>query len=274
MRTFAKERPDHVIGHMINKFESFGITDTYSIKLETDTSKGFIRINSIDLKSSTRGVKNPEEWTGKYFKGEPLTIKAVPEDGYVFECWEGIDEASDTLVLTPTQDISLRAIFKKAGNAECKISGYVKPDLTSTAAGINSNFKVEVLDLNISELTDEDGYFEMSVPQNDTEYIFRISKINYLSREIKTVIVSEDMALSSKESPLIIWAGDIEIDGHSDGAINMKDIVEIIKLFNTIPRDAEYNAGLDFNKDNAINLIDIVIVLKHFNTKSNDYNKK
>lgn len=274
MRTFAKERPDHVIGHMINKFESFGITDTYSIKLETDTSKGFIRINSIDLKSSTRGVKNPEEWTGKYFKGVPLTIKAVPEDGYVFECWEGIDEASDTLVLTPTQDISLRAIFKKAGNAECKISGYVKPDLTSTAAGINSNFKVEVLDLNISELTDEDGYFEMSVPQNDTEYIFRISKINYLSREIKTVIVSEDMALSSKESPLIIWAGDIEIDGHSDGAINMKDIVEIIKLFNTIPRDAEYNAGLDFNKDNAINLIDIVIVLKHFNTTSNDYNKK
>lgn len=82
------------------------------------------------------------------------------------------------------------------------------------------------------------------------------------------------MALSSKESPLIIWAGDIEIDGHSDGAINMKDIVEIIKLFNTIPRDAEYNAGLDFNKDNAINLIDIVIVLKHFNTTSNDYNKK
>jgi hypothetical protein len=267
MRTFAKERPDNVIKHIINKFNNAGVTGTNSIKLESDTSKGFIRINSIDLKASTRGVKTPESWTGDYFKGVPLTIKAVPEDGYVFDRWEGTTETSDTITLTPTEDIHLKAIFKKASSTECKISGYVKPDLFSTAADIKSNFKVEVSDINVSALTDEDGYFELSVPQNDTGYVFKISKPNYLMREIKTDIVSNDIALSSKESPLILWAGDIE----TDGAINMEDIMKIATIFNTTPKNAEYNADMDFNKDNAINLEEIMIIAKHFNTTSNNY---
>jgi hypothetical protein len=271
MRTFAKERPGYVVDHIINKFSSFGVTDTYSIKLETDTSKGFIRINSIDLRASTRGVNIPESWTGNYFKGVPLTIKAIPEDGYVFDRWEGTAETSDTLVLMPTEDVNLKAVFKKDSSTECKITGYVEPDLISTAADIKSNFKIEVLDLNVSALTDEDGYFELSVPQSNTGYDFKVSKTNYLSKEIRKDIVLGDMALSSKESPLILWAGDIEIDGHSNGAINMGDIVEMIKVFDTTPIDAEYNADMDFNKDNAINLKDILIVIKHFNTTSNNY---
>lgn len=196
-----------------------------------------------------------------------MTIKAVPEDGYVFDRWEGTTETSDTITLTPTEDIHLKAIFKKASSTECKISGYVKPDLFSTAADIKSNFKVEVSDINVSALTDEDGYFELSVPQNDTGYVFKISKPNYLMREIKTDIVSNDIALSSKESPLILWAGDIE----TDGAINMEDIMKIATIFNTTPKNAEYNADMDFNKDNAINLEEIMIIAKHFNTTSNNY---
>lgn len=267
MRTFAKERPDNVINHIINKFNSLGVTGTNSIKLETDTTKGFIRINSIDLKASTRGVNTSESWTGNYFNGVPLTIKAVAEDGYVFDRWEGTTETSDTITLTPSEDMHLKAIFKKASSTECKISGYVKPDLFSTAVDIKSNFKVEVPDLNVSALTDEDGYFELSVPQSDTGYVLKIGKINYLTREIKTDMVSNDMALSSKESPLILWAGDIE----TDGAINMDDVMKIATIFNTTPKNPEYNADMDFNKDNAINLEEIMIIAKHFNTTSNNY---
>lgn len=271
MRTFAKERPDNVVKHITNKFNSLGITGTNSIRLETDTSKGFIRINSIDLKATTLGVNTPEAWTGNYFKGVPLTIKAVPENGYVFDCWEGTTETSDTIILTPSEDMNLKAIFKKDSSTEYKISGYVKPDLFSTAVDIKSNIKVEISDLNVSVLTDENGYFELSVPPSNTGYVFKVSKTNYLSREIKKDIVSNDMALSSKESPLILWAGDIEIDGNSDGAINMEDITKIGTVFNTTPNNAEYKADMDFNKDNAINLEDIVIIAKHFNSTSNDY---
>lgn len=271
MQTFAKERPYHVTQHIINKFKRFGVTGTYSVNLETDTSKGFIRINSIDLKDTTRGVNNPEEWTGTYFKGVPLTITAIPEDGYVFDRWEGTDETSDTLVIMPTKNINLKAIFKKDSSTECTISGYIEPDLSSTAADIKSNFKVEVLDLNVSALTDEDGYFELSVPQSNAEYVFKISKTNYLAREVRKDTVSNDLALSSKESPLILWAGDIEINGKSDDAINMKDVMKIAIAFDTTPVDAEYKADIDFNKDNAINLKDIMIIAKHFNTTSHDY---
>ncbi|WP_054847006.1 CotH kinase family protein [Acetivibrio straminisolvens] len=271
MRTFAKRRPDYVTEHIISKFRRFGVTGTYSVKLETDSSMGFIRINSIDLKSTTRGVNNPEAWTGKYFKGVPLTIKAIPKEGYVFERWEGTDEASDTLVLTPTKDISLKAVFKKASSTECKISGYVKPDLFSKADDIKADFKVEVLGLNVSALTDKDGYFELTVPESNTGYVFKISKTNYLSREIKKDTVLNDMALSSKESPLILWAGDVEIDGISDGAINLIDIMEVAKAFNTTPADEKYKADMDFNKNNAINMEDIVIIAKHFSATSDDY---
>lgn len=271
MQTFAKDRPDNVVKQIVNKYNSLGITGTNSIKLETDTSKGFIRINSIDLKDTTRGVKTPEAWTGNYFKGVPLTIKAVPERGYVFDSWEGTDETSDTLVLTPTEDMNLKAVFKKDTSAQYKISGYVKPDLFSTAVDIRSQFKVEVSDLKVSALTDEDGYFELSVPPSNTGYVFKVSKTNYLSREIKKDTVSNDIVLSSKESPLILWAGDVEIDGNSDGAINMEDIVKLGAVFNTTPRNTEYKADMDFNKDNAINLEDICIIAKHFNTTSDNY---
>jgi len=271
MKTFANKRPRYVTQHIISKFRRFGVTDTYSVKLEADTSEGFIRINSIDLKSTTRGVDNPQEWTGQYFKGVPLTIKAVPEDGYVFDRWEGIDETSDTLVLTPTKDISLKAIFKKAESTDCKISGYVKPDLSSKAPDINSNFKVEVLGLNASTFTDENGYFELSVPESDTGYVFRISKTNYLYREVKIDAVTNDMALSKKESPLILWAGDIEVDGRSDGVINMKDIMQIATVFNTTSASPEYKADIDFNKDSAINMEEVMIIVKHFNATANSY---
>jgi len=68
-----------------------------------------------------------------------------------------------------------------------------------------------------------------------------------------------------------MWIGDMEIDGVQDGAINMEDIMEICKAFNSVSGDAVYKESLDLNKDSAINLEDIMIVVKHFNKTSADY---
>ncbi|NLP14816.1 MAG: hypothetical protein GX383_10180 [Clostridium sp.] len=49
------------------------------------------------------------------------------------------------------------------------------------------------------------------------------------------------------------------------------DIVQVIIAFNTIAGDEEYKEDLDFNQDGAINIKDIVIIVKHFNSSSSSY---
>jgi hypothetical protein len=64
-----------------------------------------------------------------------------------------------------------------------------------------------------------------------------------------------------------LWAGDI----NQDNAINMSDVMEIAKAFNTNSTNENYNSDCDINKDNSINMIDIMILAKNFNKNTNSY---
>lgn len=156
-----------------------------------------------------------------------------------------------------------------------KISGYIKPDMSikSEAAGLlRSGFKVEVCGTELSALTDQNGYFEIAnVPKNATGYTLKVSKATYLYREIKNVSVTKDMQLSTQGKPVIMWAGDMIIKDAQDNAINMKDIIELSKCFNSSTGDGKYIQGFDLNIDGAINMNDIVIISKHFNTVPGNY---
>ncbi|MDP4183196.1 MAG: glycoside hydrolase [Bacillota bacterium] len=145
-----------------------------------------------------------------------------------------------------------------------KISGYIKPDfnLSSAPSVINANFKVEVDGK--SALTDNSGYFEISgISDSATSLNVKISKPGYLTREINN---SSNTTFGSASAPLEMWAGDVA----EDGSINMADVVQIAKCFNSTSQDASYNEVGDFNKDNSVNMADIIIIAKHFNgTKLN-----
>jgi hypothetical protein len=58
----------------------------------------------------------------------------------------------------------------------------------------------------------------------------------------------------------------------TDDVINMRDVMEIAKRFNSTIGDSLYSIVCDFNMDKAINIADIVIMAKYFNKTSNDYN--
>ncbi len=158
-------------------------------------------------------------------------------------------------------------------SAENKVSGYILPDFSfplSVEPIIKAGFNVEIAGR--SAKTDEHGYFEINgISSNTTGYTVRISKTNYLCRDIRDVVVTGDLQLSSSGSPIYIWAGDIAKDGVQDNAVNMSDIMEIAKEFNSYSGDGKYAPDCDFNKDNAINMSDIIIVARHFNTVSSSY---
>ncbi len=113
MKNFAKERPANIKQYIINKFSSNGVNGTANVTLKTDSNKGHVRINTIDINPNTPSVTNSNQWTGNYFTGIPVTVSAIPQEGYVFDHWEGVTGSSDTVTFTHTGDISITAVFRQ-----------------------------------------------------------------------------------------------------------------------------------------------------------------
>ena len=150
-------------------------------------------------------------------------------------------------------------------------AGFILPDFqVPTVSDANAGFKVELIGTDLYAITDKAGYFEFAeVPSG--EYDIRITKNNYLTRLIENVSIEANIELSTSSDPILMWAGDIEINGSQDGAINLEDIIEICKGFNSVIGNPLYQEHLDINLDGALNMEDIMIVAKHFNKISLDY---
>lgn len=111
MKTFAQERPLIQQNHIMQKFD---IDNAFEVMIDvSDENHGYVKVNTIDILSSTIGiVENPYPWTGTYFEDIPITITAVPSEGYVFSHWEGAQSGTDPeLVASLTGDTYVKAVF-------------------------------------------------------------------------------------------------------------------------------------------------------------------
>lgn len=133
---------------------------------------------------------------------------------------------------------------------------------------VMKGFAISVSGTDISTETDERGCFQITgLKASDTGYDIAISKPNYFTCIINTGAVMEDIVLSKKNNPIIMWCGDV----NQDGTINLEDIIKLALLFNSINGDSKYDESMDFNLDGAINLRDFYVVSRHFNKTQNDY---
>jgi len=107
---FAIKRPQLQIKH-IN--DLFSLSGTAEINLIVDPQRGYIKINSLELKNDTPGIENHTDWKGVYFKEIPITITAVPYPGYEFSDWIGIDDDKPSITITLEEDLTLTAVFNK-----------------------------------------------------------------------------------------------------------------------------------------------------------------
>lgn len=105
---FAIDRPSFQIQHITGFFSLPGTAD---INLITDTGKGYIKINSLELKEETPGIDNPDNWKGTYFKEVPIKITAIPNPGYEFKNWIGVDNNNSNITITLEDNLSLTAVF-------------------------------------------------------------------------------------------------------------------------------------------------------------------
>lgn len=104
MREFAQYRPSFMQQFVIDEFELTGVGNL-TLTLN-DESFGTIHINSIQ----------PEKfpWTGEYFRGVPVEVKAFPAPGYIFTGWTGsVFSDEKELSFEITANSTLNAHFEK-----------------------------------------------------------------------------------------------------------------------------------------------------------------
>ncbi len=156
------------------------------------------------------------------------------------------------------------------GTDKITITGKVRADVDSSSSSINAGFTVKVSGKEYSTKTTSDGSFKLELPVIPGSYDLEISKTGYLTRKIQGIAGNTDKNLSNV---IDIWAGDVPDNGITDNAINIRDIMKVAGAFNTISGDADFIPEVDFNLDGAVNIIDIMIVVKHFNRTDLDYTK-
>ena len=157
---------------------------------------------------------------------------------------------------------------------ETSVSGYISVDMEYPAKSeskIKSGFTVKIAGTELSTTTDEKGYFEITgIPEDMKEFTLEISKPSFLKRNV-TVNGTGELVVSTEDNPIMLWAGDVVYNGSQDDAINMVDLVQVLKAFNTTEKSEKYVAELDFDQDGAINIREVAIIVKHFNMISKDY---
>ena len=102
LRNFGNNRLSPLKGHIRNYF---GISGMYQLNIAINNpAAGSVELNSLQLTSAN--------WQGEYFNNIPVSLTAVPSEGYVFSHWQGdIDTATDSLELSRSNNTSLEAVF-------------------------------------------------------------------------------------------------------------------------------------------------------------------
>lgn len=102
LKSFSDERLSFLRSYITNLF---GINGTFQLNLSINNSAGgSVQLNSLQINSTS--------WQGEYFDNIPVSLTAIPSEGYRFSHWQGdINSSSANLTLNRSTNTSLSAIF-------------------------------------------------------------------------------------------------------------------------------------------------------------------
>ncbi len=101
LRNYIYNRPDSVWEHLAGKFN---LEDPNKLTLNViPENAGEIEVNYITV--------NQFPWEGKYFEEVPISIRAIPNEGYELESWNGNDTTHTELTFSLDNDIEYTAYF-------------------------------------------------------------------------------------------------------------------------------------------------------------------
>jgi hypothetical protein len=83
---------------------TFGLSGMFNLSLAVE-GNGSMKLNTLEL--------NEFPWSGEYFNNVPIQLEAIPNPGYQFVAWRGIEnESSEKLKINIAQGTDLVAVFE------------------------------------------------------------------------------------------------------------------------------------------------------------------
>lgn len=155
---FLSQRPPHVRQHLASHFGLSGVT--YSLDLDiSPPNTGSIELTACEVS---------EAYTGIYFQGNPVSLKARTRPGFSFTGWsDGVSSAERTI--DPSSSLSLTAFFQHGpnGSGEAVITElqYHASDEHDTGDWVElQNPGAAYLDISGWTLTDDDPAHSFTIP--------------------------------------------------------------------------------------------------------------
>lgn len=113
LHLFAERRGRKVREHMMEKWGYPDDTTTVTIDVN-DVNMGRVKINSILINANLPGVTDEMyPWNGIYINTVTVPLMAVPLPGYRFIEWLETGETNDTILWTPSTEVTYTAMFEE-----------------------------------------------------------------------------------------------------------------------------------------------------------------
>ncbi len=109
-RNWISNRPEIMQQQIIDQFDLAG-TAGFTLDI-SETNAGIIRLNSIKVSPETDGIgENSYPFDATYFAGIPVRLEAIPNAGYRFDGWEGLDADGPVAFADPAGLDNVTAVF-------------------------------------------------------------------------------------------------------------------------------------------------------------------
>ena len=113
LKQFTQDRPPYLYKHYWTKFGLGGI-GTVTVDVN-DPARGSVRVNTLVIDGNTPGLPvagDPYPWSGAYFRGNAITLTALPEVGSAFVRWLETGETTPAVTVVPgTTTVTRTAVF-------------------------------------------------------------------------------------------------------------------------------------------------------------------
>jgi hypothetical protein len=182
IKTFVANRVNYCQDHI--RFQ-FGLAGTYDLGLDiSPPDSGRIELAAVQV---------DDGFTGVYFLGVPLHLKAVPNDGFIFSHWSGSLPQTAEVVTTPTANFNATAFFTPTGGGAEIVINEIQ---YNPARNANSEDWIEVFN-NANQATSLDGWelrdenstftFPAGTTLQPSEYLVLCSDLAAFTAQFPTV---------------------------------------------------------------------------------------
>lgn len=231
MKSFARTRQGYVRSHIKREFDLSG---EYKLDLNVE-GNGHVQLNTLSIKQFP--------WNGVYFNDVPIELEAIPDPGYKFVEWVGIETTDrEHLTLTIENPTEITAVFMPS---EERVNEVIINEINyNSNADFDPGDWVELLNVSDHSIN-VSGWI---IKDNDDLHVFRLPEGTIINSHGFLVICRDKVKFSTLFPTVEIVAGELDFGFGSGGdCIRLfsqnNSLIDHVCYENNTPWPMEPNGG-------------------------------